>query len=485
MTDTTMTQTEQLSQEELLAKQASDAALQETEADMTQDVEHGGGGGSFGVEHGGDGGSFDVSTDASMDTQGQTEYVEQTQQESVPTQEQAMNTVDQAQAAQTGQAGIDSSYLAGSMVQSTMQELGMNGTMAGLAGSTVSQMTKGKDLGSLLDSGGMTVLQAGLASTLLSKLTGNKLVGIAAGSLGVLALQKMDILPDSFSGISDYINNVKGYFNGEHQKEDAAQQQAQQQMDSMDAEVRNIQNGFQVNTGTVTMELGREGAADIKSAMTEGGRLAAESGAFVAAGSMDAMTLQPLSQMMQANMNTFAEKTMSGVGEDGQLTKEMTTDLVAECKAMQDGFAAYSDAAKEQISAMYGSDPEMQALAMQGLENVMQAETAPFYQTMAALDAKYHFLSEEDKSYFEGIAGVTPYADSYGATSDQSMTGDQTEQTAAQESQQEAYQQQMQASQQTQQVQQTEEQSSETMSSREVPEIVKESTSESMSYEMY
>lgn len=289
----------------------------------------------------------------------------------------------------------------------------MNGvTMSGQSEQTANAQNQVQsalqDTGSMLDHYGMFALQSGLTGLLVGKVTGSKTLGAIAGLAGTKLLQEMELLPDSFSGIGDYINHIKSYFNGEHQaSENMADQVAQQTV--LDGQKVNALGDSMGTVREVANGLGTEGSVSIADKMRQSGIEMGQTGVFNLTGQMSDSQLSPLQMVSEGNMDVFAQKVNQLADENGQLSDEMKADVLAECKTLYDGFEAYAQGASEQLNQLHGDNPDVLANSEFGLQRVMSCEVQPFYETMKELNEKYQFMSEEDLAYFKGTDNMPGY----------------------------------------------------------------------------
>lgn len=341
------------------------------------------------------------------ETETDVDETEQLVDENVPIENTAMK-LDDAQQGSLSKAGM--------LKQSVVEALGMGPDGEGID----------------MDKIAMSTIQTVVSGALVSKITGNKALGVAAGLAGTFVLRKMELLPDSFQGIQEYVKNITDHFDGTKAKEEQAAGEQAFVNEQIGQKLDGIDQSMRTDIASVAQGLGTDSSVSIKENMATSGADMAASDVFLVTGQMDETGLQALGMMSQGTMDVFAENVNHLADESGQLNDEMKADVIQECKTLQDGFKSYSDAAMTKFEEIYVDDPEKLEIAKCGLSRVMQQEAGPFYQTIQALDSKYGFLSKDDKAYFTGIEGVSDYGT---VLSDETQQQSEPEQQSVQTSQ--------------------------------------------------
>lgn len=275
----------------------------------------------------------------------------------------------------------------------------------------------------------LTGAEATLIGTLGSKLTGNKLLGTVIGIGGTLILQKMDKLPDSMDDVKNLIGKVSDFFQQDGREYSVADNGTNSQQTDTSVLQQTVED-FQQPTGNVIAEMGMAGVSDISQSMYQNGSSMAASGTFQVAASMDESSKEALRSISDGNMAQLKAQVAGLVGEDGMISEDKKADVVAELKALCDGYSSYSTGAAEMLASTYGVDSEEYQMGMMGLSNVMQQEAGPLYETMQKLDAQYGLFSEEDLEYFQSVPvvgvpsyGQTGYESSEYGTSEYETSG--------------------------------------------------------------
>lgn len=257
---------------------------------------------------------------------------------------------------------------------------------------------------------GITAVEGGIASGLIGKVTGHTWLGRIAGYGGVILLQQGGILPKSFSTVKEYVSNL---FNGGTEAETS--EVTGETVNSMqtDASTLTSVTGSMSSQTEAISGMGEEGTVNISDAMYESGAMVAKSGALNLAAHMNDISLGALNQMSSETMEQMVKKVSGLESEDGTLSDANKTDVVNELKALMDGYEAYGNGALTELSSVYAEDTESYEEGVAGLSSVLQQQTTPFYQAVQSLDEKYGLLSEEDKAYFDekAIVGMSSYSD--------------------------------------------------------------------------
>lgn len=255
-------------------------------------------------------------------------------------------------------------------------------------------------------------------SAIASKVTGNKLLGTAIGVVAPVLLQKLELLPDGSKSMQEYVDNLKGVFDGTYAKEEASKDMVVEQQSQNINALHDISNSTNELAAQSVDGVGVDGVTDLKNQMASCGADMAGSGVFTLTSHMDSQSLSALKEMSTGTMSVFEQKVDNLAGEDGILTEEYKKDVVAELKNLHDGYAAYSDAANAKLQELYGDNPETLSQAQLGLEKVMAEQAGPLYDMMQSLDERYGLLDEKDMEYLNEhpIGGMKSYGEYTGVS---------------------------------------------------------------------
>lgn len=159
---------------------------------------------------------------------------------------------------------------------------------------------------------------------------------------------------------------------------------------------------------------GKLNGREIESSMDANARKMAQDGVFydvgLAMGEGDSSGTQSMNRIAMLTGAALEERGVTMAGDSGQLSDEQKKMLSENVMNVMSGMEAYSEAARDESSLKYGNDADKGLSSEMGIDSVVSATLEPLYQSIQELDAKYEFLSKDDKKFLDGLSfgGTVP-----------------------------------------------------------------------------
>lgn len=269
----------------------------------------------------------------------------------------------------------------------------------------------------LVVDGGAGLLIGGVAGGL----TGSKMVGLVVGVGGAVALDVMDILPESLSpilsgtanmlpegGIKDKLNEWSKNLAGS--TVDA--QKSELTPEAVANEHQELRLGDSIKAAnSVTIQ-------DISESMYNNGRVVSTSMALWATAKRGESSAKTVNDYVVSKCTSAMESNWTSEIEKNGVTDEIKTDMKSYYTKMFEALDSYNQGAKDGIDSAFGKDSTKAQLSQKGLEMVNRSYTEGLMDSFVKMNDQYDFMSQSELKalqsdlQIDGIGDLTKYKDS-------------------------------------------------------------------------